>query len=84
MEGSFPNQGFERLEKLDISWNRFNKSILSSLGALTSLNTLILNHMYDTMNGSFPIQELKNLKNLTLLDISGNSFNGTLSFKGKF
>ncbi|XP_043817351.1 receptor-like protein 15, partial [Manihot esculenta] len=82
MEGSFPNQGFERLEMLDISWNRFNKSILSSLGALTSLNTLILSHMYYTMNGSFPIQELKNLKNLTFLDISDNNINGTLSFKG--
>ncbi|KAG8643724.1 hypothetical protein MANES_11G060474v8 [Manihot esculenta] len=81
MEGSFPNQGFERLEKLDISWNRFNKSILSSLGALTSLNTLIISSMYDTMNGSFPIQELKNLKNLTFLDISNNHFNGTISFK---
>ncbi|KAG8643710.1 hypothetical protein MANES_11G060012v8 [Manihot esculenta] len=33
------------------------------------------------MNGSFPIQELKNLKNLTFLDISDNRFNGILSFK---
>uniref|UniRef100_A0A2C9V0J0 Leucine-rich repeat-containing N-terminal plant-type domain-containing protein n=1 Tax=Manihot esculenta TaxID=3983 RepID=A0A2C9V0J0_MANES len=61
------DQGFDRLEKLDISWNRFNKSILSSLGALTSLNTLILSDMLDSMD-----------------DISGNSFNGILSFKAKF
>ncbi|KAG8643673.1 hypothetical protein MANES_11G060055v8 [Manihot esculenta] len=81
MEGSFPIQGFERLEKLDISWNRFNKSILSLLGAFTTLNTLILTHMYDAMDGSFPIQELKNLKNLTFLDISDNNFNGALLFK---
>ncbi|KAG8612195.1 hypothetical protein MANES_S095308v8 [Manihot esculenta] len=38
-------------------------------------------NMYYTMNGSFPIQELKNLKNLIFLDISGNNFDGTLSFK---
>ncbi|KAG8643668.1 hypothetical protein MANES_11G059572v8 [Manihot esculenta] len=82
MEGSFPNQGFERLEKLDISRNGFNKSILSSLGALTSLNTLIFSGMFYSMDGSFPIQELKNLKNLTSLDISNNRFNGILSFKG--
>uniref|UniRef100_A0A199UAN0 Leucine-rich repeat-containing N-terminal plant-type domain-containing protein n=1 Tax=Manihot esculenta TaxID=3983 RepID=A0A199UAN0_MANES len=78
MEGSFPNQGFERLEKLDISWNIFNGSILLSLGALTSLNTLIFS--YNDMGGSFPIQELKNLKSLEFLDISGNGFNNTLSF----
>ncbi|XP_043817341.1 receptor-like protein 56 [Manihot esculenta] len=91
-------KSFERLKTLDISWNRFNKSILSSLGALTSLNTLILRDNF--MRGSFPVQvhspsslgaltslratsaELKNLKNLTFLDISYNRFNGTLSFKG--
>ncbi|XP_021603911.2 receptor like protein 21-like [Manihot esculenta] len=74
-------EGFERLKKLDISGNRFNKSILSSLGALTSLNTLILSSSFDSRDSSFPIQELKNFKNLTFLDISDNSFNGTLSFK---
>ncbi|XP_043817335.1 receptor like protein 21 [Manihot esculenta] len=64
MEGSFPNQGFERLKKLDISRNRFNKNILPSLRALISLNALILSGMYDAMDGSFPIQELKNSNNL--------------------
>ncbi|XP_043817337.1 receptor-like protein 9a [Manihot esculenta] len=44
--------------------------------------------MYDTMNGSytmngsFPIQELSNLKNLKTLDVSYNQFNSSLSATG--
>uniref|UniRef100_A0A2C9V022 Leucine-rich repeat-containing N-terminal plant-type domain-containing protein n=2 Tax=Manihot esculenta TaxID=3983 RepID=A0A2C9V022_MANES len=69
--------GFERLEKLDISGNRFNKSILSSLGALTSLNTLILREMYD-MNGSFPIQDFSTFKRLETLNLGDNDFTGCI------
>ncbi|XP_058004810.1 receptor-like protein 14 isoform X2 [Hevea brasiliensis] len=78
--GSLSLEGFERLEDLDISYNRFNNSILSSLGTLTSLRTLKIGG--NSMEGSLPIQELNNLKNLEILDISGNWFNGFLSLEG--
>ncbi|XP_043817336.1 receptor-like protein 56 [Manihot esculenta] len=83
---SIDDQGCEslsklkKLEVLDLTWNRFNNIILPSLGALISLKNLILGS--NSMEGSFPIQELKNLKNLTFLDISDNNFNGALLFKG--
>ncbi|XP_058004792.1 receptor-like protein 56 isoform X4 [Hevea brasiliensis] len=80
MEGSFPSKGFEKLEELDISYNLFNNSILSSLGALTSLKSLILED--NRMKGSFPSKELNSLKNLKILDISDNEFNGSLSLEG--
>ncbi|KAG8643714.1 hypothetical protein MANES_11G060028v8, partial [Manihot esculenta] len=69
----------KKLEVLDLTWNKFNNIILPSLGTLISLKTLILGS--NSMEGSFPIQELKNLKNLTCLDISRNNFNGALLFK---
>ncbi|KAG8612187.1 hypothetical protein MANES_S095208v8 [Manihot esculenta] len=56
---SIDDQGCERLSKLkklevlDLTWNTFN-NILPSLGALTSLKTLILS--YNGIEGSFPIQ----------------------------
>ncbi|KAJ9128825.1 hypothetical protein P3X46_034435 [Hevea brasiliensis] len=80
------DEGFERLselkklETLDLSYNWFNNSILSSLGALTSLKSLILS--WNNMRGSFPSKELNNLKNLEILDISYNGFNGSLSLEG--
>ncbi|KAF2323195.1 hypothetical protein GH714_034040 [Hevea brasiliensis] len=36
----------------------------------------------NAMAGSFPIQELNNLKNLEMLDMSRNQFNGSFSFEG--
>ncbi|XP_057998141.1 receptor-like protein 14 isoform X1 [Hevea brasiliensis] len=80
--GSLSLEGFERLEDLDISYNQFDKSILSSLGALTLLRTLKIG--WNDMEGSFPVQELNNLKNLEILDISYNGFNGSLSLEGNF
>ncbi|KAF2306153.1 hypothetical protein GH714_013554 [Hevea brasiliensis] len=73
------NIGFKRLEELDISENRFNRNILLSLDAITSLKTLKFS--YNDMEGSFPIQELSKLKNLESLDVSGNGFNSTLPFQ---
>ncbi|XP_065868929.1 receptor-like protein 15 isoform X2 [Euphorbia lathyris] len=84
-DGWISNQGFEmsslkKLQVLDLSSNFFNTSILSFVGGLISLKTLILgsNEMY----GSFPSKELGNMKNLQVLDISYNQFNDTLSLEG--
>ncbi|KAF2323171.1 hypothetical protein GH714_033816 [Hevea brasiliensis] len=71
--------GFERLselkklETLDLSYNHFNDSILPSLGALTSLKSLILS--WNWMEGSFPS---KGFERLEELDISGNLFNSSI------
>ncbi|KAF8393135.1 hypothetical protein HHK36_021376 [Tetracentron sinense] len=76
---SFHTLGFERLstlkrlEFLNLGGNRFNNSILQSLGALTSLKTLIL--IDNRLEGSFPAQELAALSNLQMLDLSLNGLN---------
>ncbi|KAG8643669.1 hypothetical protein MANES_11G059808v8 [Manihot esculenta] len=76
---SIDDQGCERLlkvkklEVLDLTSNRFSNIILSSLGALISLKTLILSS--NRMEGSFPIQGFQKLEEL---DISLNSFNNSI------
>uniref|UniRef100_A0A199UB93 Uncharacterized protein n=1 Tax=Manihot esculenta TaxID=3983 RepID=A0A199UB93_MANES len=76
---SIDDQGCERLSKLkklevlDLTSNRFNNIILSSLGALISLKTLILSD--NRMEGSFPIQGFERLEKL---DISWNRFNKSI------
>ncbi|XP_057997832.1 receptor-like protein 15 isoform X2 [Hevea brasiliensis] len=73
------DEGFERLselnklETLDLTYNWFNNSILSSLGALTSLKSLILSR--NNMRGSFPS---KGFEKLEELDISYNRFNNSI------
>ncbi|KAJ9128448.1 hypothetical protein P3X46_035003 [Hevea brasiliensis] len=79
LNGTLPLQSFKRLEELDISYNRFNSSILLSLDALPSFK--VLKFCCNDVEGSFPIQELSNLKNLESLDVSWNGFNGTLPFQ---
>uniref|UniRef100_A0A2P2MEV2 LRR-RLK n=1 Tax=Rhizophora mucronata TaxID=61149 RepID=A0A2P2MEV2_RHIMU len=46
------------------------KSSVKSLGAVTSLKNLDLS--YCGLNGVFPAQDLVSLKNLEILDLSGN------------
>ncbi|XP_057998142.1 receptor-like protein 56 isoform X2 [Hevea brasiliensis] len=73
------DEGFERLselkklETLDLSYNWFNNSILSSLGALTSLKSLILS--WNNMRGSFPSKGFERLEDL---DISYNQFDKSI------
>ncbi|XP_010511092.1 PREDICTED: probable leucine-rich repeat receptor-like protein kinase At1g35710 isoform X3 [Camelina sativa] len=62
------------LEILDLSNNGVNNSILPFLSTASSLKTLILHGNF--MEGTFPIKELKNLRNLELLDLSENKFVG--------
>ncbi|KAF2283062.1 hypothetical protein GH714_043721 [Hevea brasiliensis] len=71
--GSLSLEGFERLEDLDISYNWFNNSILSSLGTLTSLRTLKIGG--NSMEGCLPIQGFEKLEEL---DISWNGFNSSI------
>ncbi|XP_059458406.1 receptor-like protein 15 [Corylus avellana] len=85
--GCLPNEGFEKMSSLrnlrilDLGYNYFdNNSILQSLGAVTSLETLILTQ--NKLQGYFPAQELIALRNLNKLDISWNYYNGSLPLQG--
>ncbi|XP_059428367.1 receptor-like protein 13 isoform X2 [Corylus avellana] len=84
--GCLPNEGFEKMSSLrnlrilDLGYNYFNNSIPQSLGAVTSLETLILTQ--NKLQGYFPAQELIALRNLNKLDISRNYYNGFLPLQG--
>ncbi|KAJ9561048.1 hypothetical protein OSB04_006208 [Centaurea solstitialis] len=70
----------KKLKSIRLQSNEFNKSIISCLGALPSLKSLDLS--FNGLGGSFPIQELSCLsQDLEVLLLSGNDFNGTLSFE---
>ncbi|CAA7028240.1 unnamed protein product [Microthlaspi erraticum] len=73
----------KNLEVLDYSENYVNKSsVLPFLNAASSLKTLVLRG--NSMDGIFPIKELKNLRNLKLLDLSRNEFIGPLPDMANF
>ncbi|KAL9860406.1 Receptor-like protein 9b [Arabidopsis thaliana] len=70
-------KSFERLknlEILDISENGVNNTVLPFINTASSLKTLILHG--NNMEGTFPMKELINLRNLELLDLSKNQFVG--------
>ncbi|KAF2323191.1 hypothetical protein GH714_034001 [Hevea brasiliensis] len=67
------DEELKKLETLDLSYNHFNDSILPSLGALTSLKSLILS--WNWMEGSFPSKGFERLEDL---DISSNWFNKSI------
>ncbi|KAJ9560525.1 hypothetical protein OSB04_005685 [Centaurea solstitialis] len=72
--------GLKKLKSITLRYNNFNNIILSCLGALPSLKSLDLS--FNGLGGSFPIQELSHLsKDLEVLLLSGNDFNGTLPIK---
>ncbi|XP_038699726.1 receptor-like protein 9a [Tripterygium wilfordii] len=84
--GCVENQGFEilwlrlrKLEILDLSWNNFDDSIISSLSGFSSLNSLYLsvNGMGRTLNSN-GLESLWRLSNLELLDLSYNQFNNSM------
>ncbi|XP_010513413.2 PREDICTED: receptor-like protein 12 [Camelina sativa] len=65
----------KNLKIFDFSKNSgVNISILPFLNTAFSLRTLILRGNY--MEGTFPVTELKNLRNLEVLDLSSNAFVG--------
>ncbi|KAG7951302.1 hypothetical protein I3843_12G001000 [Carya illinoinensis] len=85
INGCIRDEGFEKLstlrnlEILNLGYNFFDdNSILQSLGAITSLKTL--NHSWNNLEGYFPAKVM--LRNLNTLDISSNSYNGTLPNQG--
>ncbi|GLT41239.1 hypothetical protein SLA2020_153180 [Shorea laevis] len=83
--GFMKNEGLERssslsnLEVLDLSSNRLNNSILSSLASLSSLK--VLNLARNQMEGSLHIPELVALNNLKELDLSYNEVESFVAFK---
>ncbi|KAJ9163025.1 hypothetical protein P3X46_022747 [Hevea brasiliensis] len=84
--GCVENEGFERLwslgnlEFLDLSFNRFNNSILPSLSGLSPLKSLIL--VDNRLKGIINIQELNNLTSLKELNLQGNEIEGFKSSNG--
>ncbi|KAI3738416.1 hypothetical protein L2E82_28447 [Cichorium intybus] len=78
LNGTFEIQGFKilrRLKTLTLWSNGFNKSIIASLSALSSLTNLDLSS--NPMSGLFPAQELSRLTNIEKLDLSSTGFHGT-------
>ncbi|KAJ6912836.1 hypothetical protein NC651_015325 [Populus alba x Populus x berolinensis] len=69
-------KGFERLSGLDslevlyLDGNKFDNSILSSLGGLSSLRTLSLDD--NQLKGAISVDELNNLTSLRSLAFGGN------------
>lgn len=82
------SQGLERLSKLkkleilNLGINGFNTSVVPSLGAITSLKTLLLaqNRLQGTLS-EFS-QVFTNLNNLEILDLAANNLNGFSPFHG--
>ncbi|KAJ0586721.1 putative non-specific serine/threonine protein kinase [Helianthus annuus] len=73
----------ERLESVSLRGNYFNKSIISCISFLPSLNILDFSGSF-RHGSSFPMQELSSLKELTTLDLRGSglkslTLNGSMS-----
>ncbi|KAH9753699.1 hypothetical protein KPL71_015169 [Citrus sinensis] len=71
--GFVENEGLERLsnlKRLDLSYNLFNNSILSSVARLSSLALLYLSG--NRLEGSIDVKEFDSLSNLEELDMSYN------------
>ncbi|KAJ6912830.1 receptor like protein 21-like isoform X4 [Populus alba x Populus x berolinensis] len=84
--GCVENEGFERLSGLDslvdlyLGENKFDNSILSSLGGLSSLRTLSLDG--NQLKGAISVDELNNLTSLQWLEFGGNEIESFKSIHG--
>ncbi|KAL8239821.1 hypothetical protein R6Q59_016388 [Mikania micrantha] len=79
MQGSQETYKLSRLKSLNLADNYFNESLITALATFTSLKTLNLQD--NSLSGSFPSQEISELTNLEMLDISSNSLNATPSIQ---
>eukprot|EP00261_Vitis_vinifera_P036307 XP_019077550.1 PREDICTED: leucine-rich repeat receptor protein kinase EMS1-like [Vitis vinifera] len=76
-KGCLETEGFEKLSSLkklkilNLQDNQFDKTIIPSLGTLTSLRALTLRETNILEESSSPIKELANLRNLKMLDLGG-------------
>ncbi|KAK9069804.1 hypothetical protein SSX86_010200 [Deinandra increscens subsp. villosa] len=88
LSGLFPSQDckslmrLKKLESVSLAYSSFNKSIISCLSFLPSLNILDLRH--NDFGSSFPMKELSSLRELKTLDLGECGFetltiNGTMS-----
>ncbi|KAI3512683.1 hypothetical protein L1887_20001 [Cichorium endivia] len=75
IEGSERASIFRKLRTLNLGWNQFNESVITSLKTLPSLTNLDLSENYFT--GPFPAQELSHLTNLEELDLRSTQLNDT-------
>ncbi|KAH9715322.1 Receptor-like protein 15 [Citrus sinensis] len=71
----------KRLQILNIGYNSFNDSLVPLLTSLTSLTTLLL-QANGLKEGFKPKKGLANLRNLEVLDVSGNGLTGSLTMQG--
>ncbi|GAY53467.1 hypothetical protein CUMW_149440, partial [Citrus unshiu] len=84
--GCVENEGIERLSRLNnlkmlnLSYNSFNNSILSSLTHLSSLRSLNLNG--NSLEGSIDVEEFDSLRDLEELDIGWNMIDKFVVSKG--
>ncbi|GAY60443.1 hypothetical protein CUMW_202030 [Citrus unshiu] len=84
--GCVENEGIERLSRLNnlkmlnLSYNSFNNSILSSLTHLSSLRSL--NLFWNRLEGSIDVKEFDSLRDLEELDIGGNKIDKFVVSKG--
>ncbi|KAL6335677.1 hypothetical protein AAG906_032867 [Vitis piasezkii] len=74
-KGCLETEGFEKLSSLkklkilNLQCNQFDKTIVPSLGTLTSLRALTLRETNILEESPSPIKELANLRNLKMLDL---------------
>ncbi|KAD6455180.1 hypothetical protein E3N88_09886 [Mikania micrantha] len=77
MQGSQETYKLSRLMSLNLADNYFNESLITALATFTSLKTLNLQD--NSLSRSFPSQEISELTNLEMLDISYNRLDVTPS-----
>ncbi|KAJ6957669.1 receptor-like protein 13 isoform X1 [Populus alba x Populus x berolinensis] len=75
---SYELQQLSKLKYLDLRYNRFNNSILSSIVGLSSLKSLYLS--YNRLEGLIDFKE--SLSTLKVLDLSGNNINKLVASRG--
>ncbi|KAI3773430.1 hypothetical protein L1987_47959 [Smallanthus sonchifolius] len=73
IEGCKSLMRLERLEKISLTYTNFNKSILSCLSFLPSLNILDLSGSQE-LGSSFPMKGTTIMSNLLHLNLDGNDF----------